>query len=284
MKTKNGFISILASFIILAIGFGIAYQYSQKLKNNIQDDVISISQKVDNYQLAGSVIYQKNGGTGTSTASWTGLIRIATGTWSTTTINGADIKITGTTTQGDILYYNGTLWTNLTYGASGYYLKTQGIGANPIWSAPPGEAVIGAATSTTLRNSNDEEKLSASQTYAKIKEIKLNQDLAAVRLIYDYRSDYTDYQMWANVYVNGVATGTEVTEKLGVWASSTKDICCLLSGDLIQIYGHTTSTGPGKADIRNVRLYYNRLITGFGSEVLDTSLVIGAASTTNQDP
>ena len=36
--------------------------------------------------------------------------------------------------QGDILYHNGTNWTALGYGTSGYYLKTQGAGANPVWA------------------------------------------------------------------------------------------------------------------------------------------------------
>jgi len=39
-----------------------------------------------------------------------------------------------TPAQGDILYYNGTTWVSLTAGTSGYYLKTQGAGANPVWA------------------------------------------------------------------------------------------------------------------------------------------------------
>lgn len=38
-------------------------------------------------------------------------------------------------TQGDVLYYNGTNWTTLGAGTDGYFLKTQGAGANPIWSS-----------------------------------------------------------------------------------------------------------------------------------------------------
>jgi len=39
--------------------------------------------------------------------------------------------------QGDILYHNGTNWVNLIAGTNGYYLKTQGTGANPVWAAIP---------------------------------------------------------------------------------------------------------------------------------------------------
>jgi hypothetical protein len=38
-------------------------------------------------------------------------------------------------TQGDILYYNGAAWVVLTAGTDGYYLETNGAGANPSWSA-----------------------------------------------------------------------------------------------------------------------------------------------------
>ena len=53
----------------------------------------------------------------------------------------SDVVIT-TEAQGDILYFNGTNWVNLPAGTSGYFLKTQGAGANPVWvagaSAPSG--------------------------------------------------------------------------------------------------------------------------------------------------
>lgn len=38
--------------------------------------------------------------------------------------------------QGDILYFNGTNWVRLAAGTNGYFLKTQGAGANPIWAVP----------------------------------------------------------------------------------------------------------------------------------------------------
>lgn len=50
------------------------------------------------------------------------------------------------TTQGVILYHNGTDWVALGTGTSGHFLKTQGAGANPIWAAGAGG---GNVTSTT---------------------------------------------------------------------------------------------------------------------------------------
>lgn len=40
--------------------------------------------------------------------------------------------------QGDILYFNGANLARLTPGTSGHFLKTQGAGANPTWTAVPG--------------------------------------------------------------------------------------------------------------------------------------------------
>ena len=47
--------------------------------------------------------------------------------------NGTDVGTT-ITTQGDILYRDGSGLARLGAGTSGYFLKTQGTGANPVWS------------------------------------------------------------------------------------------------------------------------------------------------------
>jgi len=47
--------------------------------------------------------------------------------------NGTDVGTT-ITTQGDILYRDGSGLARLGAGTNGYYLKTQGTGANPVWS------------------------------------------------------------------------------------------------------------------------------------------------------
>jgi len=43
------------------------------------------------------------------------------------------IAVAGTGAQGDILYHNGTTWVRLPASTSGYFLQTQGVGANPQW-------------------------------------------------------------------------------------------------------------------------------------------------------
>lgn len=53
----------------------------------------------------------------------------------------------GSPAQGAVMYFDGTKWTGLAAGTSGYFLKTQGAAANPIW------AVTGAPRVTTITSS-----------------------------------------------------------------------------------------------------------------------------------
>lgn len=44
--------------------------------------------------------------------------------------------------QGDVLYFDGASLNRLAAGTSGYYLKTQGAGANPVWDIPSGQITV----------------------------------------------------------------------------------------------------------------------------------------------
>lgn len=55
-------------------------------------------------------------------------------TWAAQSTIATDLSIAGQA-QGDVLYFTGTVWTRLAAGASGTFLKTQGVGANPVWAA-----------------------------------------------------------------------------------------------------------------------------------------------------
>jgi hypothetical protein len=60
----------------------------------------------------------------------------------------------GTAAQGDILYRGASSWSCLGAGTSGYFLKTQGAGANPTWALPTGTSYSAGTglslTSTTF--------------------------------------------------------------------------------------------------------------------------------------
>lgn len=49
-------------------------------------------------------------------------------------VDGTKIAL-GSDAQGDVMYYNGTDWVRLAAGTSGWFLKTLGAGANPVWAA-----------------------------------------------------------------------------------------------------------------------------------------------------
>jgi hypothetical protein len=52
----------------------------------------------------------------------------------------------GSEAQGDVLYWNGSAWVLLAPGTNGYFLQTQGSGANPQWAQPVANTASGAAT------------------------------------------------------------------------------------------------------------------------------------------
>jgi hypothetical protein len=55
------------------------------------------------------------------------------GDWRKTMLDGAGFPVSPA--RGDVLYYNGSVWNRLPAGNSGYYLKTQGAGADPIFDS-----------------------------------------------------------------------------------------------------------------------------------------------------
>ena len=86
----------------------------------VVDDVVSLS---------GSSYVCIQAGTNQNPAS-------ATAYWEQMSQKGTDgTDLTSTlTTQGDIVYRDGSGLARLGAGTSGYYLKTQGTGANPVWA------------------------------------------------------------------------------------------------------------------------------------------------------
>lgn len=51
------------------------------------------------------------------------------------------LDFVGSAAQGDILYRGSSAWTRLGAGTSGYFLKTQGTGADPTWSTVSGASL-----------------------------------------------------------------------------------------------------------------------------------------------
>ena len=80
--------------------------------------------------------------------------------WELMAQKGTDTSVA--TTQGDIIYHNGTSLARLGAGTSGQYLETQGSGANPQWSTV--EANFVKATQVTWNTRTTTSSQSGDQT------------------------------------------------------------------------------------------------------------------------
>ena len=110
------------------------------------------------------ICIQASTGNATSNASyWTKLA--AKG------IDGTDVGTT-ITTQGDILYRDGSGLARLGAGTSGQFLKTQGAGANPVWATADSGKTLGItqfSNNTRASLSNSTNALLWSGSYTQIK-------------------------------------------------------------------------------------------------------------------
>lgn len=145
--------------------------------------------------------------------------------------------------------------------------------------------VPGEVASDNLRNSNDVEKHLSTDTYTKLKEVKLNADLAGCRIKFDLKNGTATFDATAKIYKNGVAIGTERSVNPNTYQTFSEDFTGFVNGDLIQIYvnGHASSD----AYVRNMRFYYDLQIISLGSDTLVTPLLTTSDPTismTNQDP
>jgi hypothetical protein len=84
------------------------------------------------------------------------------------------------TTQGVVLYYNGTDWVALSPGTSGHFLKTQGAGANPVWADAGGGGGGGGATYIVK---SADETVTSSTTMQNDDELSFSVDASAVYIV-----------------------------------------------------------------------------------------------------
>lgn len=232
---------------------------------------------------------------GTLTVS--GTSTLATTTAAKLTINNdltvsgtADIGTlkTATTTQGAIYYVNSAgEMAALAPGTSGYYLKTQGAGNNPIWDTLTVEETQNPIiASETLRHSNDAEKSLCNDSWTKVKEIKINCSepiTGPLRIKFDLRGQTGNETCYGRIYRNGSPVGTERSTNSTSWTTFSEDIDGWQDNDLIQLY---IRIFPADALMyaRNFRIYgdadYKKIIKIGSTDIASDSYIKTATTTT----
>ncbi|MFC1630110.1 hypothetical protein ACFL06_01080 [Patescibacteria group bacterium] len=105
--------------------------------SNISVNNVSIGSSVDFLKVGGGNLSVDSSGNLTTSGSITVNNITANGTMyeGGTALSLKYLAIPSSPAQGDILYYDGSAWSNLVAGTSGQYLQTQGADANPVWAA-----------------------------------------------------------------------------------------------------------------------------------------------------
>ena len=96
------------------------------------------------------VVYY-NGSAYVAKTSTTGNLPTSTAHWNLFVLKGTDTSVL--TTQGDVLYHDGSSLARLAAGTSGQFLKTQGSGANPVWATNTSGLIQKVYAETTTQTS-----------------------------------------------------------------------------------------------------------------------------------
>lgn len=207
---------------------------------------------------------------------------IITSNWVNTANPWSDNEVNALSSgaQGDILYHNGTSWTQLSAGVAGDFLQTQGAGANPVWAAAGGGAV--PADSLDYTEFQDAMSLDASTSVGfGSNDYNLNLNGSGDLNIQDNGTDfftinnnrsidYTSTQSGADaldINLNSITTGTGID----ITANN------LTSGKALSVYSNNpgfNNTFNGLVDFRlaNVNATGNLLYVGNSGDANGLSL------------
>ena len=130
--------------------------------------------------------------------------------------------------------------------------------------------------SNTVVDNNADVKSSGSESYTKVKETRLDEDVDLLRVRYQARrvtgSPVTVYYANARLYINGSAVGTE--RDLGSsFITYTDDIVSGLSaGDLIQVYVQSNASTSITIEVKELQICYTSEITHIEGKELITPI------------
>lgn len=116
---------------------------------------------------------------------------------------------------------------------------------------------IGLA-SVNVIHSNDTEKIHASASYEKIKEIIAYKNLKSVKISWEFHIETGESTSMTKVYINGVAVGVEKDTDLDTYVSVDDNITDIKYGDLIQIYCRNSAVA--NTYVKNMRIQYDEFV------------------------
>ena len=126
------------------------------------------------------------------------------------------------------------------------------------------------SSSTNIQASADTERTTVSDTYAKIKEISVDDFGGIIHTTFQAKTDNPSFAYVARIYINGSAVGTERSGLDTVYTTYTEDISVSV-GDLIQVYAHR-SAGTNTTYIQNFRIGFN-IIESIKTDVSGTTVI-----------
>jgi hypothetical protein len=253
----KGFISIIASLLILFVGSVALYEYGQSISRELNSNLNDVRE--DMTKLGGSLVATKYGGTGTSTATWSGLLRLATGTWATTTLTDDDVPdaLTITSISGSISL------DSVDVSGTSSFTGVSTFGANPIVTLATPTSDYELATkyyvdqeneykigNVVLASSTQIASTTATTSYVLMKQIGVYKG-GSFRVTFDLAREGGSVGLaYGQIFLNGVATGTEYSTNTESYMSVSKDLYGLTPSTSISIYGKK-ATQPTNCYIKN---------------------------------
>jgi len=164
-------------------------------------------------------------------------------------------------TQGAWLYHgntDGSATTTELIADNTYYYIGKAITTTSVLVQPTefyGSFATSATTTTYLVDTNASGVSTTSTSYVKLKETQVDRAVNSATIEYTYTDDGGVGDVYARLYKNGVALGTEKVLASGAetWSEHFADED-FVAGDLIQVYGKIT--GGDGVTITDLKIYY----------------------------
>jgi len=120
------------------------------------------------------------------------------------------------------------------------------------------EKIYAFASSSVLQASADTERSTNENAYTKVKDIEVRRG-GSVRVDFDCKDNQGASNSKCQIYVNGVAAGTERTPSSATYVTYSQEIS-VAAYDNVQLY-YKNPSGDGGAMVyaRNFRIYYTQV-------------------------